>query len=84
MLPPEEATHARRAAKVKAWCFICFTLGVLLTNYPLLQIFNTTATVAGIPLMVAYLLGIWVVAIGVLFALARALAKLVGKEEGQG
>ncbi len=80
MLPPEEATKARQTARLRAWCLICFSLGLLLTNYPLLQIFNSTVTVAGIPLMVAYLLGIWVVAIVVLFVLARALSRLAEKE----
>jgi len=51
-----------------------------LTNYPLLQIFNRPVMVAGMPLMVAYLLGIWVAAIAVLFLLARALSKLADKE----
>lgn len=79
MLSPAEATKSRQAARLRAWCFICFSLGVLLTNYPLLQIFNSTTPVAGVPLMVAYLLGIWVVAIVVLFALAQALGRYAEK-----
>lgn len=75
MLPPEEATKSRAAARTKAWCFICFALGVLLTNYPLVQIFNLPVTVWGIPLMVAYLLGIWLLGIVVLFFLAKTLAR---------
>lgn len=75
MLPPEEATKSRSAARTKAWCLICFGLGLLFTNYPLLQIFNQPASVGGIPLMVAYLLGIWLVGIVVLFGLTRALAR---------
>ncbi len=80
MLPPEEATKARQAARLRAWCFICFSVGLLLTNYPLIQIFNSPTLVGGLPLMVAYLLGIWLLAIAVLFLLARALAKLQDKE----
>lgn len=80
MLPPEEATKARQSARLRAWCLICFSLGLLFTNYPLLQIFNTTVTIGGMPLMVAYLLGIWVAAIVVLFALARGLAHTTEKD----
>ncbi len=80
MLPLEEATKARQSARWRAWCLICFSLGLLLTNYPLLQIFNTTLTIGGMPVMVAYLLGIWVVAIVVLFVLARRLANLAEKD----
>jgi hypothetical protein len=75
MLPSEEADKSRIAARTKAWCLICFGLGLLLTNYPLLQIFNQPLSLGGIPLMVAYLLGIWLVGILVLFRLTRSLAQ---------
>ncbi len=75
MLPPEEAAKARAAARAKAWCFICFALGLLLTNYPLIQIFNLPVSVFGMPLIVAYLLGIWLLGIVVLYLLAKTLAK---------
>lgn len=44
-------------------------LGVLafaLFNYPLLQIFNSTLSVGGIPLLVVYLFGVWLLIILVL------------------
>ncbi len=40
-----------------------FLLGCLLFNYPLLEIFDTRATIAGIPLLYAYLFGAWAVLI---------------------
>ncbi len=46
-----------------------FLLGCLLFNYPLLALFNARATVAGIPLLYAYLFTTW--------ALLIALAVLV-------
>ena len=46
-----------------------FLLGCLLFNYPLLALFNARATVAGIPLLYAYLFTAW--------ALLIALAVLV-------
>ncbi len=45
-------------------------LGILafaLFNYPLLHIFNTTIYVGGIPLLIVYLFGIWLLTILVLW-----------------
>ena len=36
-----------------------FILGWLLFSYPLLSLFNTGGTVFGIPLLYAYLFGVW-------------------------
>jgi O-antigen/teichoic acid export membrane protein len=79
MLPPEDATKSRTAARTKAWCLISFALGLLLTNYPLLQIFNQPQSLSGIPLMVVYLLGIWLLGIVVLFILSKALQQTTHK-----
>ena len=80
MLLPEEATQSRTAARTKAWCLICFALGLLLTNYPLIQIFNQPLSLGGIPLMVVYLLGIWLLGIAILFILTRALEQTSDKD----
>ncbi|MBM4288310.1 MAG: hypothetical protein FJ135_09210 [Deltaproteobacteria bacterium] len=80
MLPPEEIHKSRAAARAKAWCLICFGLGLLLTNYPLLQIFNQPTSLGGIPTMVVYLTGIWLVGIFVLFRLTRVLGHYSDKD----
>lgn len=49
-----------------------FGLGALLLTYPLIALFNRDATVAGIPLLYAYLFGAW-------GALIAALAMAVRK-----
>lgn len=36
-----------------------FILGWLLFSYPLLSLFNTGGTVAGVPVLYAYLFGVW-------------------------
>ena len=36
-----------------------FILGCLLFSYPLLALFNISGTVFGIPLLYAYLFGVW-------------------------
>jgi hypothetical protein len=43
----------------------------LLLNYPFLEIFNRDVLVAGIPLTPLYIFGIWLVAIAMLYLLAR-------------
>jgi hypothetical protein len=51
-------------------------LGILvffLLNYPVLQIFNRDYLLGGIPLLVLYLEGVWLLAIAALYALGRRL-----------
>jgi hypothetical protein len=79
MMPIEAARQFRTAARTKAWCLICFVLGLLLVNYPILQIFNQPLTLFGFPLLVMYLLGFWLLSIAVLFLLTRLLLKFSDK-----
>jgi hypothetical protein len=37
-----------------------FVLGCLLFSFPLLSLFNTGGTVFGIPVLYAYLFGVWI------------------------
>ena len=46
------AIHAQRLVAL-------FMLGCLLFSYPLLSLFNIGGTVAGIPILYAYLFGVW-------------------------
>jgi hypothetical protein len=50
---------------------VLFLLGALLINFPVLAIFNRSATVGGVPLLYVYLFGIWAAGIVAVFALAR-------------
>jgi hypothetical protein len=50
---------------------VLFLLGALLINFPVLSIFNQSATVGGIPLLYLYLFGIWAAGIVAVFVLAR-------------
>jgi hypothetical protein len=43
-----------------------FLLGCLLFSYPLLSLFNVGGTVAGIPILYAYLFGAWIVLIALM------------------
>jgi hypothetical protein len=51
---------------------LLFVVGALLLNFPVLAIFNRTATVAGIPLLYLYLFGVWVAGIAAVYVLSRA------------
>jgi hypothetical protein len=79
MPPQEESARVQSSQRAKAWCRICFALGLLLINYPILQIFNQSMSLGGVPLMVVYLMGIWLVGIVVLFILSRFLLKSADK-----
>ena len=49
-----------------------FLLGCALFNYPLLSLFNSSATVFGVPLLYAYLFAAWALLIALLgFAVER-------------
>ncbi|HET9651955.1 MAG TPA: hypothetical protein VFP36_07180 [Usitatibacter sp.] len=43
-----------------------FLLGCLLFNYPLVALFNVKATLAGIPVLYAYLFSAWAILIALL------------------
>lgn len=79
MSPNDTATHFRAAIRVKAWCLICFFLGLFLINFPILEIFNQPLSLVGFPLLVMYLLGIWLLIIAVLFFVTRLLLKFSNK-----
>jgi hypothetical protein len=43
---------------------VVFLLGVVLFNYPLLALFNRTASVVGLPVLYVYIFGAWALLIG--------------------
>ena len=56
----------------KLWALLGILIFLLL-NYPLLLIFNRDTLLGGIPLLVLYLHGVWLLAIAGLYALGRRL-----------
>jgi hypothetical protein len=54
----------------KVWALFGILIFLLL-NYPLLQIVNERAFLGGIPILVLYLHGVWLLAIAGLYALAK-------------
>jgi hypothetical protein len=60
------------AKRRKFWAFMGILIFLLL-NYPLLQIFNRDALLSGIPVLVLYLHGVWILAIIGLYGLSSRL-----------
>ncbi|HEY5853739.1 MAG TPA: hypothetical protein VIW24_06710 [Aldersonia sp.] len=47
-------------------------LALVLFNFPMLAMFDTDALVAGVPVLWAYLFGVWVIVIALLAWIARS------------
>lgn len=56
----------------KLWALLGILIFLLL-NYPLLQIFNRDTLLGGIPALILYLHGVWLLAIAGLYAFGRRL-----------
>jgi hypothetical protein len=59
--------HRRKGERLVALAL----LGFLLFNYPLLSLFSTDGTVAGVPLLYAYLFVSWGLLIGLMALVVR-------------
>jgi hypothetical protein len=79
MSPEADQERSTGVARLKAWCIILFGIGCLLSNYPLLQLWNQPTGIWGIPMMILYLHVIWAGGIVFLFVLMKALSKKVDK-----
>lgn len=77
MKKPPNTSHLR-----EAWVLF-FLLGVVMLNYPFLQIFNKTSAIFGIPLLVLYFLLGWPASIAVIFLFSRRLTKEPHASNGQ-
>jgi hypothetical protein len=67
--------------KLRQWWWIAFALGLLMINYPFLQIFNTATFVLGLPLLFLYFFVGWAVSIGVIVVYAVALRRAPPEEQ---
>lgn len=63
-----------------AW-ILFFFLGIIMLNYPFLEIFNKSVQVMGIPLLVAYFFIGWPISILVIFFFSRSLTTKGEKKE---
>lgn len=52
---------------------LCFALGVVMLNFPFIEIFNKSATLFGVPVLILYLMLGWPASILVIFLFSRQL-----------
>jgi hypothetical protein len=52
---------------------IFFILGIIMMDYPFIHIFNKAERVFGIPMLLLYLQGGWLVSIAVIYLFTRAI-----------
>jgi hypothetical protein len=55
---------------------IFFVLGIILLNFPFLQIFNKPATIFGFPLMFMYLFTGWMISIFIIYLFTLAIGNI--------
>lgn len=63
--------NTKRIFKMREAWVACFLLGVVMLNYPFLEIFNKERLFLGIPLPVLYLMIGWPISIGVIYLFTR-------------
>lgn len=68
----------RRLQLRESW-IIFFVLGIILLNFPFLQIFNKPATIFGFPLMCIYLFSGWGVSIFIIYLFTLAIGSISAK-----
>lgn len=61
---------------------ILFVLGIIMTNFPFLAIFNKHETVTGIPLLFLYLMIGWPISIFVIYLFNKAVS-ICEEEKGE-
>lgn len=64
----------------EAWV-LCFILGVIMLNFPFLQIFNRDTTVFGFPTLFLYFFLGWPISILVTYFFSRKLGNDAGNEK---
>ncbi len=75
--PDSTSTH-------EAWV-LCLILGIIMLNFPFLQIFNTDRSIFGIPILIFYFFIGWPISILVIFLFVnRMQAKEPDKSRDEG
>lgn len=62
----------------EAWV-LCLILGIIMLNFPFLQIFNTGRSIFGIPILIFYFFVGWLISILVIFLFVN---RIPGRESG--
>ncbi len=67
---------ANKSKKERLW-IVLGILSFILVNYPFLQIFNRDTLLIGIPMLVFYLFGFWILAIVFLYIYMHVLRRFM-------
>jgi len=67
---------ANKSKKERLW-IVLGILSFILVNYPFLQIFNRDTLLIGIPMLVFYLFGFWILAIVLLYIYMHVLRRFM-------
>ncbi|MCY7386776.1 MAG: hypothetical protein LH481_01725 [Burkholderiales bacterium] len=63
---PRSTTNPKRGIRGQ-WLICIFLLGVVLFNFPILDLFNVGGTLLGIPVLFAYIFLAWAVLIALMY-----------------
>ncbi|MDX2495765.1 MAG: hypothetical protein QNK27_12450 [Desulfuromusa sp.] len=66
--------ESQRSSIREAW-ILCLILGLIMINFPFVQIFNTERLIFGIPILVLYFFIGWPVSIAVIWFFVRYMEK---------
>ena len=75
--------HKINTGKFRDSWILCFVLGMVMLNYPFLHIFNKTASVFGVPVLILYFFIGWPVSIGVIYFFSQLLEQQETEEVGE-
>jgi len=59
--------------RIKESWVLCFLLGLVMLNFPFLEIFNKTEQIFGIPILVLYFMLGWPISIFVIYLFTRQI-----------
>lgn len=68
------SNHSSNQPRLREAWVLFFILGIVMLNYPLLQIFNKQVPLLGIPLLILYFLIGWPLSIFVIYLFSRTLS----------
>jgi hypothetical protein len=66
MIAPRPGGHVKRSGMTGQRLAAIFLMGCVLLNYPILSLFTRRVALAGIPLLYAYIFGVWALLIGLM------------------
>lgn len=68
--------------RLKESWILCFLLGIVMINFPFIEIFNKTTRIFGIPLLILYLMLGWAISICVILLFTCYLGKPASDDSG--